>query len=125
MLECGLRAVVLHNKEVVWNYYAEFTADCRRINTNQKKRLLIAPTSINTSTTLEQLANDNLAGYIYVVNRTLTVPSYGVGIIVYASNSAFKALFTDDDTHSLYLWSCHKQQASSKVVDVISTVKIA
>ena len=35
MLECGLRAVVLHNKEVVWNYYAEFTADCRRINTNQ------------------------------------------------------------------------------------------
>lgn len=33
MLECGLRAVVLHNKEVVWNYYAEFTADCRRINT--------------------------------------------------------------------------------------------
>lgn len=37
MLECGLRAVVLHNKEVVWNYYAEFTADCRRINTNAKK----------------------------------------------------------------------------------------
>ena len=36
MLECGLRAVVLHNKEVVWNYYAEFTADCRRINTNTK-----------------------------------------------------------------------------------------
>ena len=35
MLECGLRAVVLHNKEVVWNYYAEFTADCRRINTNK------------------------------------------------------------------------------------------
>lgn len=33
MLECGLRAVVLHNKEVVWNYYAEFTTDCRRINT--------------------------------------------------------------------------------------------
>lgn len=95
------------------------------LNTNQKKRLSIAPTSIGTSTTLEQLANDNLAGYIYVVNRTLTVPSYGVGIIVYASNSAFKALFTDDDTHSLYLWSCHKQQASSKVVDVISTVKIA
>ena len=23
----------MHNKEVVWNYYAEFTADCRRINT--------------------------------------------------------------------------------------------
>ena len=37
MLECGLRAVVLHNKEVVWNYYAEFTADCRRINTNSQK----------------------------------------------------------------------------------------
>ena len=37
MLECGLRAVVLHNKEVVWNYYAEFTTDCRRINTNAKK----------------------------------------------------------------------------------------
>lgn len=37
MLECGLRAVVLHNKEVVWNYYAEFTADCRRINTKAKK----------------------------------------------------------------------------------------
>lgn len=36
MLECGLRAVVLHNKEVVWNYYAEFTADCRRINTKAK-----------------------------------------------------------------------------------------
>lgn len=36
MLECGLRAVVLHNKEVVWNYYAEFTADCRWINTNTK-----------------------------------------------------------------------------------------
>lgn len=35
MLECGLRAVVLHNKEVVWNYYAEFTADCRRINTKR------------------------------------------------------------------------------------------
>lgn len=27
--------MVLHNKEVVWNYYAEFTADCRRINTNK------------------------------------------------------------------------------------------
>ena len=26
----------MHNKEVVWNYYAEFTADCRRINTNTK-----------------------------------------------------------------------------------------
>lgn len=39
MLECGLRAVVLHNKEVVWNYYAEFTADCRRINTNQQNML--------------------------------------------------------------------------------------
>lgn len=38
MLECGLRAVVLHNKEVVWNYYAEFTADCRRINTNVSKK---------------------------------------------------------------------------------------
>lgn len=37
MLECGLRAVVLHNKEVVWNYYAEFTADCRRINTKGLK----------------------------------------------------------------------------------------
>ena len=36
MLECGLRAVVLHNKEVVWNYYAEFTTDCRRINTNDQ-----------------------------------------------------------------------------------------
>lgn len=36
MLECGLRAVVLHNKEVVWNYYAEFTADCRRINTKSQ-----------------------------------------------------------------------------------------
>ena len=35
MLECGLLAVVLHNKEVVWNYYAEFTADCRRINTKR------------------------------------------------------------------------------------------
>ena len=36
MLECGLRAVVLHDKGVVWNYYAECTADSRRINTNQK-----------------------------------------------------------------------------------------
>ena len=32
--------MVLHNKEVVWNYYAEFTADCRRINTNEKGRLI-------------------------------------------------------------------------------------
>ena len=38
MLECGLRAVVLHNKEVVWNYYAEFTTDCRRINTKGKEK---------------------------------------------------------------------------------------
>ena len=27
----------MHNKEVVWNYYAEFTTDCRRINTNSLK----------------------------------------------------------------------------------------
>ena len=27
----------MHNKEVVWNYYAEFTADCRRINTKTSK----------------------------------------------------------------------------------------
>ena len=37
MLECGLRAVVLHDKGVVWNYYAECTADSRRINTNQQE----------------------------------------------------------------------------------------
>ena len=37
MLECGLRAVVLHDKGVVWNYYAECTADSRRINTNRLK----------------------------------------------------------------------------------------
>lgn len=36
MLECGLRAVVLHDKGVVWNYYAECTADSRRINTKAK-----------------------------------------------------------------------------------------
>lgn len=36
MLECGLRAVVLHDKGVVWNYYAECTADSRRINTKRK-----------------------------------------------------------------------------------------
>lgn len=36
MLECGLRAVVLHDKGVVWNYYAECTADSRRINTKMK-----------------------------------------------------------------------------------------
>ena len=28
--------MVLHDKGVVWNYYAECTADSRRINTNQK-----------------------------------------------------------------------------------------
>ena len=37
MLECGLRAVVLHDKGVVWNYYAECTADSRRINTKSQK----------------------------------------------------------------------------------------
>ena len=35
MLECGLRAVVLHDKGVVWNYYSECTADSRRINTKR------------------------------------------------------------------------------------------
>lgn len=40
MLECGLRAVVLHDKGVVWNYYAECTADSRRINTNAKKGVI-------------------------------------------------------------------------------------
>ena len=49
MLECGLRAVVLHNKEVVWNYYAEFTADCRRINTNQKK-IIVGVTTVQDVT---------------------------------------------------------------------------
>lgn len=38
MLECGLRAVVLHDKGVVWNYYAECTADSRRINTKGKEK---------------------------------------------------------------------------------------
>ena len=54
MLECGLRAVVLHNKEVVWNYYAEFTTDCRRINTNTQK---IVSHGYNQSAYVHLIAN--------------------------------------------------------------------
>lgn len=125
MLECGLRAVVLHNKEVVWNYYAEFTADCRRINTNQQKRLLSEVFIINASTTVGEVSAAVSKGTILIYHTTATkMPSYGKGIILYSSDENFKALLADDDNHSVYLWSCHKQRPSTKILDVVNVIKI-
>ena len=53
-------AVVLHNKEVVWNYYAEFTADCRRINTKSQKRKHIVAIETATVALSPQLSNPNI-----------------------------------------------------------------
>lgn len=66
MLECGLRAVVLHDKGVVWNYYAECTADSRRINTNQKVRTVSE--SANLLTELYDLCSENRFTCFHVNN---------------------------------------------------------
>lgn len=87
MLECGLRAVVLHNKEVVWNYYAEFTADCRRINTNQQKGV-INNEAITTLSNPSQLTH---AGFYRIAACSADVNSQ-----VEADSMKFTAYTTGD-----------------------------
>nr|DAK98921.1 MAG TPA: hypothetical protein [Caudoviricetes sp.] len=94
-------------------------------NTNQQKRLLSEVFIINASTTVGEVSAAVSKGTILIYHTTVTqMPSYGRGIILYSSDANFKALLADDDNHSVYLWSCHKQRPSTKILDVVNVIKI-
>ena len=95
------------------------------LNTNQQKRLLSEVFIINASTTVGEVSAAVSKGTILIYHTTVTqMPSYGRGIILYSSDANFKALLADDDNHSVYLWSCHKQRPSTKILDVVNVIKI-
>ena len=80
---------------------------------------------INASTTVGEVSAAVSKGTIIIYHATATkMPSYGRGIILYSSDENFKALLADDDNHSVYLWSCHKQRPSTKILDVVNVIKI-
>lgn len=94
-------------------------------NTNQQKRLLSEVFIISASTTVGEVSAAVSKGTILIYHTTVTqMPSYGRGIILYSSDANFKALLADDDNHSVYLWSCHKQRPSTKILDVVNVIKI-
>lgn len=95
------------------------------LNTNQQKRLLSEVFIINASTTVGEVSAAVSKGTVLIYHTTATkMPSYGKGIILYSSDENFKALLADDDNHSVYLWSCHKQRPSTKILDVVNVIKI-
>lgn len=86
--------------------------------------MLSTSVTINASTTVGEVSAAVNKGTIRIYNATAKTPSYGRGVILNSSNTEFKALLADDDTHSVCLWSCHNQQSSAKILDVINAVKI-
>lgn len=94
MLECGLRAVVLHNKEVVWNYYAEFTTDCRRINTNLLSGVQCAV--VNCSTNSPALYPWNTSDYINSINWLVILSSDSNSYSVYSISGNKKIICAEE-----------------------------
>lgn len=94
MLECGLRAVVLHDKGVVWNYYAECTADSRRINTNQKNRNYLVPVDASEdvfAVAKKVVAKGGFFPFTYIAGTPNAPAAHeaGTGVIIGHSDAYF------------------------------------
>ena len=91
--------MVLHNKEVVWNYYAEFTTDCRRINTNQKKGI-IDQDNIGTLKSPSQLTHNGFYAFEYCSADVNSNLDNGAGNFTDYNTGDFRALLIAEQWNS-------------------------